>query len=63
MPVLAHPFPTTNMIRVTFELMLREAGHRGTAMRLTCRDLGVPPDTVLDAIGVRHPDPPQPRPH
>jgi hypothetical protein len=60
---VAHAFPTNDMIRSTFELMLREWGHRGTAMRFTCRDLGLPTEAVLEAVGARASDPAEPRPH
>jgi hypothetical protein len=48
---LAQQFPTAEMIRGTFDLMLRQLGHRGTALRLTCRDLGLPDDAVRAALG------------
>ena len=60
---LAQQFPTTELIRGTFDLMLRQMGHRGTAMRLTCSELGLPDHAVLEAITSRDPDGLLSRPH
>jgi hypothetical protein len=47
------PFPPIRLIRGTFDLMLREVGNRGTALRLTCRDLGLSAEVVRDAVIAR----------
>jgi hypothetical protein len=52
MPVT--PFPSADAIRITFEAMFRTSHHRSLAVRLTCRELGLMPDVVLDAVASRH---------
>ena len=58
MPFQISPLPSAEAIRCTYEMMLRQWGHRRTAVRFTCRDLGLPTDAVLNAVAFREPEPP-----